>query len=223
MLKLAVGTEPGWARRMLPHLPELLLDHAHLEKKAAAGALNLLFRYPDEAGLQLPLTRLAREELSHFEAVLGKLAERGIAFRRQRASPYFGRLHAEVRHQEPARLLDLLLCAAIIEARSCERLGLLAAVLEDAELRAFYRGLLEAEARHHGVYVRLARRAAGRRVADVRLAQLTAHEARVLAQAPAQARLHDRSPADPSGARGGGQPPARQSSREKRTGTRSRP
>lgn len=191
MLQLATPTEPGWAQRQLARLPELLLDHAHLEKKAAAGAVNLLFRYPDQICLQAPLSRLAREELSHFEAVLAVLEARRIDFGRQRASPYFGRLHAEVRHEEPGRLLDLLLCAALIEARSCERLGLLAEALDDPELKRFYRGLLEAEARHHGVYVELAREVGGREAADLRLAELAIHEAEVLALAPVQARLHD--------------------------------
>ena len=194
MLQLATPTEPGWAQRQLARLPELLLDHAHLEKKAAAGAVNLLFRYPDRGCLQVPLSRLAREELSHFEAVLGVLATRHIEFSRQRASPYFGRLHTEVRHEEPGRLLDLLLCAALIEARSCERLGLLAEALRDRELQGFYRGLLESEARHHGVYVSLAREIAGREAASARLEELAAHEARVLAMAPEQARLHDAGP-----------------------------
>ena len=200
-MKLLVATEPGWAERQLAQLPELLLDHAHLEKKAAAGAVNLLFRYPDQARLQTPLSRLAREELSHFEAVLDVLVRREIPFRRQRASPYFGRLHARVRHDEPGRLLDLLLCAALIEARSCERLGLLAGVLADAELQRFYRGLLEAEARHHGLYLELARKVAGREQADARLSELAAHEADVLALAPVQPRLHDRAPQSQEAAR----------------------
>ncbi|MEN8184099.1 MAG: tRNA-(ms[2]io[6]A)-hydroxylase [Myxococcota bacterium] len=191
MLQLAAQTDVGWARRVLADLPDVLVDHAHLEKKAAAGAVNLLFRYPDVRCLQEPLARLAREELSHFEEVLRLLAIRGVPFGRQRPSPYFGRLHARVRQQEPGRLIDLLLCSALIEARSCERLALLADVVEDPALLRLYGGLLEAEARHHGVYLELAREVAGREVADARLHELSLHEARVLAEAPAQARLHD--------------------------------
>ncbi len=190
MLKLAVATDPGWARRAVSQLDELLLDHAHCEKKAAGVAVQLIFRYPEHPFLMQPLAQLAREELAHFEEVLGWLARRGAIFGRQRPSAYAGRLRALVRAPEPERLLDLLLCSAVIEARSCERLGLLAGALADVELARFYRGLRRAEARHHGIYVDLAVQLAGRQPVASRLAQLTAHEARVLAEVPREARLH---------------------------------
>ncbi|HSJ97887.1 MAG TPA: tRNA isopentenyl-2-thiomethyl-A-37 hydroxylase MiaE, partial [Myxococcota bacterium] len=144
MLRLAAPTDPAWTARALAGLDELLLDHAHLEKKAAGTAVTLLFRYPERRALQEPLARLAREELAHFEQVLAHLDRRGVRFRPQRPAPYAGRLHAAVRPDEPGRLLDTLLVAALIEARSCERLGLLAEALPgvDAALAALYRGLL---------------------------------------------------------------------------------
>jgi tRNA-(ms[2]io[6]A)-hydroxylase len=191
MLRLAVATHPAWGRFAAARLPELLLDHAHCEKKAAGAALTLLFRYPEREALQAPLSELAREELAHYAAVLEALARRGIPFGRQRPAPYAGRLHALVRREEPGRLLDWLLCCAAIEARSCERLGLLRDALDDAALRALYGGLLAAEARHHRLYVDLAEALFDAAAVRRRLADVLAHEARVLAEAPdALPRLH---------------------------------
>lgn len=190
MLRLASRTEPAWAAFALAHLDEVLVDHAHCEKKAAGAALTLLFQVPDRPSFQAPLAALAREELAHFEAVLAELGRRGLAFRGQRASPYAGRLRSATSAREPARLVDALLCAALIEARSCERLGLLADVLPDPALAGFYRALHAAEARHHALYVELACEVAPRAAVRARLDALAAHEARVLAELPPLARLH---------------------------------
>lgn len=192
MLRLAAPTDPAWTGRALAHLDEILLDHAHLEKKAAGAAVTLLFRYPERRALQAPLARLAREELAHVEEVLGHLDRRGIPFRPQRPGAYAGRLHAAVRPDEPARLLDTLLVAALIEARSCERMGLLAEALPgvDDALARLYRGLLAAEARHHGEYVGLALAHFPEAEVRERLASLAAHEAEALAAAAPAPRLH---------------------------------
>lgn len=192
MLRLAAATDPEWTTRALARLDELLLDHAHLEKKAAGTAVTLLFRYPERRVLQEPLARLAREELAHFEQVLTHLDRRGVGFRPLRPGPYAGRLHAAVRTREPDRLLDTLLVAALIEARSCERLGLLAAALPavDVPLAALYRGLLEAEARHHGEYVRLALALFPESVVRPRLEELARSEAEALAAGAPEPRLH---------------------------------
>jgi tRNA-(ms[2]io[6]A)-hydroxylase len=189
VLKLASETPPAWAARALARLPELLLDHAHCEKKAAGVALALLFQHPERAAFQAPLAALAREELAHFEAMLGVLAERGITFRRQRPSAYAGKLRAAVAAREPARLVDTLLCSALIEARSCERLGILADALPDPALARFYASLRAAEARHHGVYVELACEVAPRAQVAARLAALAQHEAAVIGAAN-EPRLH---------------------------------
>jgi tRNA-(ms[2]io[6]A)-hydroxylase len=190
MLNLAAETDPDWAERALGALDEILIDHAHCEKKAASTALALIFRYADELALQDPLSRIAREELVHFEQVLDLLARRGVRFRRQRPSPYAGRLLAGARTDEPARRVDLLLLSALIEARSCERFGLLADAVAEPELAAFYRGLLASEARHHGVYVELASLLAPAEVVRARLRELATHEAQVLREMPRIARLH---------------------------------
>lgn len=192
MLRLAIATDPTWAERALVHLDELLLDHAHLEKKAAGAAVTLLFRYPERPALQLPLARMAREELAHFEEVLAQLDRRGVPFRPQRPGPYAGRLHAVVRVTEPERLLDMLLVAALIEARSCERLGLLAEALPgvDDALARLYRSLLAAEARHHGEYVALALELFPEAQVRARLATLADHEAAALTAGAPAPRLH---------------------------------
>jgi len=187
---LASATSPDWAARALASLDEVLVDHAHCEKKAASTAVSLLFRYPEQDALLAPLAGLAREELLHFEKVLAVLAGRGLGFRRLVPSPYAERLMATVRPQEPARLLDTLLCLALIEARSCERLGLLADALADDALGALYRGLLASEARHHAAYVALAATVADGADVGARLAELAQHEAAVLASVPPMARIH---------------------------------
>jgi tRNA-(ms[2]io[6]A)-hydroxylase len=190
MLSLASSTPLGWAERVLADLDALLIDHAHCEKKAAGSAVNLVFRYPQHAFLALPLSRLAREELVHFEQVLERLAVRGVKFRAQKASPYAGRLRQASRGEEPGQLIDALLCSALIEARSCERFKLLAEAAQDADLAAFYRGLLAAEARHHGIYLELAAQLAPDATLRARLGELAEHEAQVLAESPAMPRMH---------------------------------
>jgi tRNA 2-(methylsulfanyl)-N6-isopentenyladenosine37 hydroxylase len=190
MRLIASRTESGWVAHALAHFDEVLVDHAHLERKAAGTAVRLLFQYPDRLALQAPLAALAREELAHFEEVLAQLARRGVAFGRQQPSQYAGRLRAAARSRDPERLVDTLLFCALIESRSCERLGLLAEALPDPELARFYAGLERAEARHQNVYVELAETVAPRDAVRARLAELAKHEAEVVAALPRAARLH---------------------------------
>ena len=183
-------TGGDWLERALADLDEILLDHAHCEKKAVSSALGLIFRYPERTSLATALSRLAREELLHFEQVMGALAGRGLVLRHQVPSPYAASLFAAVRHDEPARLADTLLCMALIEARSCERLGLLACALDGEPLGGLYRPLVASEARHMQTYVDLAAEVTPHADLRGRLAELAAHEAAVLASAPPMPRLH---------------------------------
>jgi tRNA-(ms[2]io[6]A)-hydroxylase len=187
---LAVTTDGAWVQRALGDVDEILVDHAHCEKKAASTALSLLFRYPEQGALLVPLARLAQEELGHFADVVAVLAARGVGLRHQVPSSYAGALLAAVRPTEPERLVDTLLCAALIEARSCERMQLLADALTDARLVALYRSLLRAEARHHATYLRLAAAVRDAGAVDVRLAELARLEATALACATPRPRLH---------------------------------
>ena len=187
---LDAPTPPAWTACALAGLDELLVDHAHCEKKAAGTALNLIFRYPRHAALLDPLSKLAREELVHFEQVLALLRERGIAFVPQKPARYAGELRAAIRAQEPGRLVDALLCSALIEARSCERFELLAAAVSDTGLRDFYAGLHAAESRHQRVYVELAGAFAPPDELRARHREIAAREAAILAQTPLAARMH---------------------------------
>ncbi len=192
MLRLGALTDPAWLDVALRHRDELLLEQAHLERKAASVALTFMFTYQEHAVLQAPLAELAREELGHLELVLAAMGERGVAFRRQQPGRYAARLKGVVRGQEPERGLDAMLVAALIEARSCERMKLLADALAEVDpaLAGLYRGLVQSEARHHALYVELAEQCFPAHDVRGRLAEVAAHEAAVIALRPFEARLH---------------------------------
>lgn len=139
------------------NLQILLVDHANCEKKAASTALNLMYRYIDKLDVLEKMSRLAREELRHFEQVIAILKKRAIDYCVLTASSYAAALHKHIRTHEPAKLVDTLIVGAIIEARSCERFYALAPLLDD-ELSAFYLSLLKSESRHYRDYLNLARR-----------------------------------------------------------------
>jgi tRNA 2-(methylsulfanyl)-N6-isopentenyladenosine37 hydroxylase len=194
VLHLASRTAPGWGEWARAHIDAILVDHAHCEKKAASTAINLIFRYGGEVpGLATPLSALAREELEHFELVISHLHRRGLQLGRNAPSPYAAELMAVCRKDEPLRMLDTLLCCAMIEARSCERMQLLHAELRDATLVELYGSLLACEARHHASYVDLARSVPGTDEVALRerLAEISAYEAAVVARMPVAPRLHD--------------------------------
>ncbi len=188
----AYATPAAWAVAQLPHRGELLVEQAHLEKKAAAAAMQFLFRVPASAAALRGLSALAREELVHFERTLRLLERRGIAFAAQAPSPYAEQLKRGCARTMPERLVDELLVAAAIEARSHERMALLAAAFrgDDAELADFYADLVDAEARHAPLYVELAVAVAAPDFVAARRAALAVHEAAVLRELPFAPRLH---------------------------------
>ena len=201
---LAAPSGASWLEQALAHPDLVLIDHAHCERKAAGAALQMMFRYPGDAELAAVLSPIAREELEHFERVLALLRSRGVDLRPLPAPAYGARLAAAVRRAEPARLLDGLLVAGLIEARSHERMALLAAHSRDARLRTLYRGLLASEARHFGAYWLLAERRYGRAATGVRLEELARAEAAALAgppPPPERVRMHS-----PGLETGGGRP-----------------
>ncbi len=152
---LLCPTPRAWVTCALANQDTLLVDHANCEKKAAATAINLMYRYVEDHRLLSKLSRLAREELRHFEQVIAIMKVRGVDYPHLSASRYAGTLRQQARANEPARRLDTLLIGAIIEARSCERFALLAPEL-DEELGRFYASLLRSEARHFSDYLKLA-------------------------------------------------------------------
>lgn len=152
---LPCRTPRAWVDWALENPGLLLIDHANCEKKAASTALNLMYRYVEHHGLLNKLSRLAREELRHFEQVIALMKKRGVAYTQIGASRYAGELRRGIRKAEPGRLVDTLVIGAIIEARSCERFAALAPEL-DEELSAFYGSLLKSESRHFMDYLKLA-------------------------------------------------------------------
>lgn len=190
MLSLHTASPDRWLEQVKHHLPELLIDHAHCEKKAAGTAMNMIFYYVENEELCREMAAIVNEELDHFQQVLDLLKRREIPFRRIKPSSYGNQLHAQVRKQEPHRVVDRLLVAGLIEARSCERFGLLREHLDDPELAAFYDSLFESEARHHSTYVRLARQYADEHTVKARLEELAAEEARIIAAGEPLPRMH---------------------------------
>lgn len=193
---LDVPTPSEWVREACRRLPELLHDHANCELKAASTALGFIYRYPDRAGLAHRMSRLAREELRHFEQVRSMLAEMEVPFEHVSASRYAGSLRGAVRHEEPERLLDMLIVGALIEARSCERFAALVPYLPD-ELATFYSGLLASEARHFEHYLEFARSECDVTDADFerRLRELKRLEAELITEPDPQFRFHSGPPA----------------------------
>lgn len=190
---LLVATPDAWVDEAAGRIPELLLDHANCELKAASTALGFLYRYPERDGLAQRMSRLAREELRHFEQVRCIMQDRQVTFRRLTASRYAGELRHAVRDHEPARLVDLLLVGALIEARSCERFARLAPELP-AELGKFYRGLLAPEARHFEHYISFARAADEEGGFKARLDELKFLEARLVSEPDERFRFHSGPP-----------------------------
>ncbi|HEY9887056.1 MAG TPA: tRNA isopentenyl-2-thiomethyl-A-37 hydroxylase MiaE [Candidatus Obscuribacterales bacterium] len=187
---LKTATSTAWVEQALANLDTILLDHSHCERKAAGVALNLMCRYPSSEKLVRTLTAIAQEELSHFELVNQWLERRQVPLRPLPAPPYGAGLSAQVRRAEPERMLDSLLVAALIEARSHERLGLLATHCPDADLAQFYHSLMASEARHYGAYWVLATSYFDRSTVNTRLAALSEVESDLLATLHPEPRIH---------------------------------
>lgn len=190
MLSLETPTAQRWLRQVDQHLDEILIDHAHCEKKAAGCAMNLLFAYVDRAELCRDLAEIVNEELEHFGMVLDLLQRRGIKFRKLRPSGYGKQLHELVRKFEPDRAVDRLLVAGLIEARSCERFDLLRKHVRDPELATFYASLFKSEARHHSTYVRLAKLFDREDKVKSRLQELSGLESEIIARGDPLPRMH---------------------------------
>ena len=171
----------------------LLTDHAHCEKKAASTAMTLMFRYVEHLDLLDKMSRLAREELVHFEKVLGIMKRRKLMYGSLSASRYAGGMHALVRRDEPDRLIDTLIVGAFIEARSCERFAKLAPFL-DEELQKFYLSLLKSEGRHYQDYLHLAQSYTKGSIED-RIALFRKRENELVLEEDSEFRFHSGAPA----------------------------
>jgi len=183
-----VPTPDAWLQAVPGHLPELLIDHANCEKKAASTALSLMYRYVEKPQLLQKMSRLAREELRHFEQVMDLMARQQVAYVQLSASRYAGRLHTLVASSEPERLVDTLILGAVVEARSCERFVRLAEVLP-GEMADLYRQLVHSEARHFTDYLQLAEAAAEGDI-SARIEKFLQLDAELVTSADEQFRFH---------------------------------
>jgi tRNA-(ms[2]io[6]A)-hydroxylase len=154
---LPCRTPQAWIEEALKQEEILLINHCYLEQCAARNAITLMFRCPDKPDLLSKMSKLAREELRHFEKVHDILVSRGYTYRSHKPSRYVGLLNAEIRKHNPEQLIDSLIVGAFIEARSCERFSALAPRVDD-ELCTFFKSLLKSEARHYRDYLTLAQR-----------------------------------------------------------------
>ena len=187
---LIAKSSEAWLKQAITNPIEVLIDHAHCERKAAGFALQLMFRYGSESGLSEVLSPLAREELEHFERVLTLLTSRGLKLVPLPAPPYGSVLAKNIRKGEPERMIDSFLIAGLIEARSHERMSLLALHSPDKELRILYGDLLKSEARHFAIYWNLVDRRIERDLMVSRLKILAEVESDVLATLHPEPRMH---------------------------------
>jgi tRNA-(ms[2]io[6]A)-hydroxylase len=186
---LPCATPKAWVDAALRDLPTLLVDHANCEKKAAATAMSLMHRHTENSVLLNKMSRLAREELRHFEQVMKLMQRRGIDYTLVTASRYAAGLRDLVRKKDPGRLVDTLVVGALIEARSCERFATLVPHL-DGELGEFYASLLKSESRHFQDYLKLAADQADETELEARLQVFRAREQELIESADSEMRFH---------------------------------
>ena len=186
---LACPTPDLWLENALCNQTIMLIDHANCEKKAASTALNLIYRYTDNFELLNKMSRLVREEMRHFEQVIKIMKKRNISYEHVSASRYATGLRQTVRNDDPARLVDILIVGAFIEARSCERFAKLAPYL-DHELEEFYTSLLKSEARHYQDYLYLAQKAAGDESIQERINVISRVEQHLVQTSDSEFRFH---------------------------------
>ena len=191
---LGARTTQAWVDAAIADLPLIIQDHANCEKKAAGTAMNLLFRYEFSYDLQRKLAQLIREEMLHYEQVLGIMNERGQEWEYLSAGRYAKGMLKHKRTYEPAAMIDVLIIGAFIEARSCERFAALAEVINDERLAKYYRYLLKSESRHFEDYLALAQSLSEDNI-DERVAFFKAVESELIASSDIELRFHSGTPA----------------------------
>ncbi|GAA5445759.1 hypothetical protein Misp06_03964 [Microbulbifer sp. NBRC 101763] len=190
MFQLYYKTPKDWAQVVLSDFNRFLQDHAAAEKKASGMAVSMFSHYPDKPLLVEAMVNLALEEMNHFRQVIRIMHERGIYQAPDEKDPYIHALRKLIRRGPEEYLIDRLLTAAIIEARGCERFGLVAEALPAGSLQTFYKVITESEARHHELFVELALEYFPREAVESRLAHLLNEEARIIAALPYRPALH---------------------------------
>lgn len=190
MTCLKAPTDERWLEQVLQHPERLLADHAHCEKKAAATAMSLIAKYPNDRVLVRSMLHLAQEELEHFARLYAVLEARDIPLGHMEPDRYVKELLALCRTQGTEHAVDRLLVFSLVEARSCERFVLLARHLPDPDLRALYHELSFSEAGHHQLFVSLAGHYQPKALVAERLDELTTLEAEILRRLPPGPRMH---------------------------------
>jgi tRNA-(ms[2]io[6]A)-hydroxylase len=188
--KLRSATPAEWVTHVLANFDPFLLDHAACERKASAMAMSLVAHYPDRVQLVETMISFAREELEHFDQVVTLLHGRGLTLGKDSKDEYVQGLRGCIRTGRDAYFLDRLLVSGVVEARGCERFGLIAEALEPGSLKDFYREITSSEARHHGVFLRLARKYFEPDEADRREAEIFEFEAELMLSLPLRAAVH---------------------------------
>ena len=191
---LGARTTQAWVDAAMENLPMIIQDHANCEKKAAGTAMNLMFRYEFSYDLQRKLAQLVREEMLHYEQVLGIMNERGQDWAYLGAGRYAKGMLKHKHTYEPAAMVDVLIIGAFIEARSCERFAALAEVINDERLAKYYRYLLKSESRHFEDYLALAQSLSDENI-DERVAFFKDVEADLISSPDAELRFHSGTPA----------------------------
>ena len=190
---LGARTSQAWVNAAVNNLPLIIQDHANCEKKAAGTAMNLIFRYEFSYDLQRKLAQLIREEMLHYEQVLGIMNERGQAWKYLSAGRYAKGMLKHKRTYEPAAMVDVLIIGAFIEARSCERFAALSEVINDERLAKYYRYLLKSESRHFEDYLALAQSLSEDNI-DERVAFFKEMEAELISTPDTELRFHSGDP-----------------------------
>ena len=190
MIALQAASSPAWLSAVLADFDAFLLDHAAAERKASAVALSLITHYPDRRELVAAMMDLAREELEHFYQVYRRVEERGLILGPDGKDPYVGAMRAEIRGGRDEYFLDRLLVSRIVEARGCERFGMIAQALTDPSLRSFYCEIAASEARHDTLFVELARTYFSRVSVVARLDALVDAEVKIIEGLAIRPALH---------------------------------
>lgn len=190
MLRLRSATDPAWTDVVLSDFDAFLVDHAACERKASATALKLVSHYSDRTVLVRELIPFAQEELEHYAQVMEIILDRGISTGPDEKDPYVGALLRLVQRGPEQYFLDRLLILGVVEARGCERFGMVAEALEPGPLKDFYAEITRSEARHHGLFVRLAREYFPAEQVQIRLDELLQEEAAIVRSLPFRPAVH---------------------------------
>lgn len=192
MLGLKMETDPRWVNIVEKNISEILTDHAWCEQKAASNAISLIVRYPEYPDLVSAMVEISREEMEHFGQVQEKIIERGFELGKERKDPYVHDLMQFIRRggSYEGQLVDRLLFAAMIEARSCERFRLLSLEINDEDLRQFYHELMVSEANHYTLFIQFARKYGKNVDVDKRWEDFLAYEAEIIKKYGKEETIH---------------------------------